>query len=109
MLAQIIWTKQRRLTYIFYKLIKEVINLVKLLEKKDNIKYHADALHKIRVGGIPWKTTTTKKDLRKCLEWAKTVFYYILGIIEPAIIKKRNVESPRLAIGYFYKWFFFIY
>ena len=34
-IIQIIRTRKRRMTCIFHKLIKEVINLVKLLEKKD--------------------------------------------------------------------------
>ena len=37
-IIQIIRTSQRRLAYIFYILIKEVINLVKLLEKNGRKK-----------------------------------------------------------------------
>ena len=39
------------MTYIFHKLIKEVINLVKLLEKSDRKKGHTDLSHKIGDGG----------------------------------------------------------
>ena len=52
-IIQIIRTRQRRLTYIFYILIKEVINLVKLLEKNGRKKGHADVSHEIGAGGIP--------------------------------------------------------
>ena len=37
-IIQIIRNRQMRLTYIFYELIKEVINLVKLLEKNEREK-----------------------------------------------------------------------
>ena len=37
-IMQLIKIRHRRLTYVFYKLIKEVINLVTLLEKKDRKK-----------------------------------------------------------------------
>ena len=39
----VIRTRQRRLAYMHYKLIKEVINLVKLLDKNDIKKEHTDA------------------------------------------------------------------
>ena len=37
-ITQIIRTRQRGLTYIFHKLMKEVINLVKLFEENDRKK-----------------------------------------------------------------------
>lgn len=40
------------LTYIFYKLNKEVINLVTLLKKNDRKKGHADVSHEIEDGGL---------------------------------------------------------
>ena len=57
-IIQVIRTRQRRLTYIFYKLMKKVINLVKLLEKNDRKKCHADVSHEIGVGGLFTFATT---------------------------------------------------
>ena len=45
-IIQIIRTRQRRLAYIFYILIKEVINLVKL-------KGHADVSYERGADGVP--------------------------------------------------------
>ena len=55
---------------------KEVTNLLKPLGKNDSISTtcHPDVSHEKGVGGIPWKIATTKKDLRKCLKWAETLF-----------------------------------
>ena len=44
--------RQRQLTYIFHKLVKEVINLVTLLEKNDRKKSHVDISHKIGYGRL---------------------------------------------------------
>ena len=44
--------RQRQLTYIFHKLIKEVINLVTLLEKNDRKKSHVDISDKIVYGRL---------------------------------------------------------
>ena len=51
-IIQIIRTRKRRLAYIFYKLIKEVINIVKLLKKDDRKKGNLDVSHKIGDGGL---------------------------------------------------------
>ena len=83
---------------------KEVTNLVKPLGKNDSISTtcHADVSHEIGVGGIPWKIAATKKDLRKYLKLAETLFMAHLvwswnfrGITEPAIIKKLNHWYPQ--------------
>ena len=49
------------------------------------------------------KNNYNEERFKEMFRMSRDSFYYILGIIEPAIIKKRNVESPRLAIGNFYK------
>ena len=46
-----------------------------MVEKKG----HADASHEIEAGEIPWKTVTTKKDLKKCLEWVEARFITYLA------------------------------
>ena len=47
-IIQIIRTRHRRLTYLFYKLIKEVINP----EKNDRKKSHADISYEIGDDGL---------------------------------------------------------
>ena len=46
-----------------------------MVEKKG----HADVSYEIGADGVPWKTVTTKKDLKKCLEWVEARFITYLA------------------------------
>ena len=83
-------SNQTKATYI---LIKEVINLVQLLEKTCRKKGHADISHE-----MGWwdtvKNSYNEERFKEMFGMSRGTFHYILGIIEPLIVKKNNVKAP---------------
>ena len=88
-------------------MIKEVTNLVKLLEKNGRKKRLCRRFTRNRGWWDTVKNSYNEEIFKEMFRMSRGTFYYILGKIEPVIVKEHNVEAPippdmRLAI-YIYK------
>ena len=75
-------------------LIKEVINLVKLLEKNGRKKRSCRRFIRNRGWWDTVKNSYNEERFKEMFRMSRGTFYYILGKIEPVIVKKHNVEAP---------------